>query len=302
MVSFNRFNKTINISNKLIKNNKSIEGTLIHEIQHAIQNIEGFERGKSSKGSKLAYYNSLGEIEATNTKERFIKEKYKNVDISNIAPESSKSHPKHNGLNNYLKNRNIVDKIKDSIYNYNNSNHGGNSNEINQEIILDNTEQNNSLVVGRERLNNDIENTANSKKSSFSTQDNKVKDKKTDNQDIKYSKNNKDWQSYLEDNFESKGTKTYFDEIRNSEKSSINLSEKVNKQDIANNQEQEYNNINTSTKEDINNDIQRTILKNDSKEENQRDGQFTTRENRRNQEEYRTIKQGIAEEQINKIQ
>lgn len=88
----------------------------------------------------------------------------------------------------------------------------------------------------------------------------------------------------------------------NSEKSSINLSEKVNKQDIANNQEQEYNNINTSTKEDINNDIQRTILKNDSKEENQRDGQFTTRENRRNQEEYRTIKQGIAEEQINKIQ
>ena len=62
----------------------------------------------------------------------------------------------------------------------------------------------------------------------------------TNIQDIKYSKNNKDWQSYLEDNFESKGTKTYFDEIRNSEKSSINLSEKVNKQEDVGNKLSKY--------------------------------------------------------------
>ena len=208
--SFNRFNKTINISNKLIKNNKSVEGTLIHEIQHAIQNIEGFERGKSSKRSKLAYYNSLGEIEATNTKERFIKEKYKNVDISNIAPESSKSNPKHSGLNKYLKNRNIVDKIKDSIYNYfnNKSNYGGNSNEINQEIILDNTEQNNSLVDGGRNLNNNIENSENSKKSSFSMQNNK-------------------WQSYLDENFKATGTRTNLKDIQLST-SKENQSKEIN--------------------------------------------------------------------------
>ena len=166
--SFNKSNKTINISDRLINNNKLTEGTLIHEIQHAIQNIEGFERGKSSKKSKLAYYNSLGEIEATDTKTRFIKEKYKNNNISNIAPESSKLNPQHKDLNNYLKNRNLLDKVKDSVYNYFNNKNGGNNNEINQEIVLGNTEQDSSLVDGRKRINEQ----ENSNKSSFSMQDN----------------------------------------------------------------------------------------------------------------------------------
>lgn len=56
----------------------------------------------------------------------------------------------------------------------------------------------------------------------------------------KYSKQNQEWQSYLEDNFKSEGTKTYFDEIRNSEKSSINLSEKVNKQEDIGNKLSKY--------------------------------------------------------------
>lgn len=116
--SFNRENKTITISSKLTKSNKSVEGTLIHEIQHAIQNIEGFERGAKANKSKLAYYNSLGEIEATDTKSRFLNEKYKNKDMSNIAPESSKANPQHKNLNKYLKNRNLIDKAKDSLYNY----------------------------------------------------------------------------------------------------------------------------------------------------------------------------------------
>ena len=165
--SFNRFKKIININSKLVKDNKLVEGTLIHEIQHAIQNIEGFERGRGSRKSKLAYYNSLGEIEAADTKDRFIQEKYKNKNIYNIAPESSKSNPKHRDLNRYLMNRNIVDKIKDGIYNYFSNNNGGNVNEINQEIILDNTKQDNSLVDGRRNLKN-IEGTEDSNKSSFS--------------------------------------------------------------------------------------------------------------------------------------
>ena len=159
--SFNKSNKTINISDRLINNSELTEGTLIHEIQHAIQNIENFERGTSVKNSKLKYYNSLGEIEATETKSRFIEEKYRNRDMSKVAPESSKPNPQHKNLNNYLKNRNLLDKIKDSIYNYFNIKNGGNSNEINQEIVLDNTEQNSPLVDGRRRIesenNSDIQ-------------------------------------------------------------------------------------------------------------------------------------------------
>lgn len=41
---------------------------LMHEIQHAIQNIEGFAQGSS--GSDLAYRQSAGEVEARNTAER----------------------------------------------------------------------------------------------------------------------------------------------------------------------------------------------------------------------------------------
>lgn len=65
--SFNKNDKVIKL-NCNIKNKQAQLGTLIYEIQHAIQHIENFEGGRSSKGSKLAYYNSLGEIEADDTK------------------------------------------------------------------------------------------------------------------------------------------------------------------------------------------------------------------------------------------
>lgn len=61
--------KTILLNNKL-KSNNAIESSLIHEIQHAIQKIEGFETGKSTKFSRLAYYESLGEIEANDTRRK----------------------------------------------------------------------------------------------------------------------------------------------------------------------------------------------------------------------------------------
>lgn len=116
--SFNAKSKTIKLNNSLLKNQKSIEGTLIHEIQHAIQYIEGFEAGRRANKSKLAYLNSLGEIEATDTKNRLYAEKYNHKNMNNIAPESSKTNPQHAKLDTYLKNRGIIDKIKDSVYNY----------------------------------------------------------------------------------------------------------------------------------------------------------------------------------------
>lgn len=149
--SFDRRNNTITINSKLIKNNKSLEGTLIHEIQHAIQNIENFERGTSTKGSKLKYYKSLGEIEATETKGRFLKEKYQNKNMFPIAPESSKANPQHKDLNKYLKNRNLLDKVKDSMYNYFNK-RGVNNYDVSEEIVEKDRTQNNSLVDERKRL------------------------------------------------------------------------------------------------------------------------------------------------------
>lgn len=110
--------KTIYMNNNLLKESafrQRIEGTLIHEIQHAIQHKENFEVGKSSF-SKTAYYNSLGEIEADNTKNRFLNEKYNQVDMNNIPPESSKANPKHSNVDK-LNNLTTVDKIKDKIYN-----------------------------------------------------------------------------------------------------------------------------------------------------------------------------------------
>lgn len=143
---FSKINKRISLSDKLINNNKLLEGTLIHEIQHAIQNIEGFEGGKKSRKSKLAYYNSLGEIEASNTKDRFIREKYNNENINSIAPESSKVNPQHKGLNNYLNNRKLLDKVKDSMYNYFNNKNGGKSNEVNEEMDFGHNRQDSLLV------------------------------------------------------------------------------------------------------------------------------------------------------------
>lgn len=127
-------NNEIKINNKSIKSKTKVEGTLIHEIQHAIQNIENFEGGRTSKRSKLAYYRSLGEIEASDTKTRFLNEKYKNKKIYNIPPESSKSQPRHKDLNNYLKNRNLLDKIKDSVYNHSNNNNKNGENNYEYDI------------------------------------------------------------------------------------------------------------------------------------------------------------------------
>jgi hypothetical protein len=152
------FRKTENLirinTNKLnAKNSKvAIEGTMIHEIQHAIQSIEGFEEGKGSR-FKLAYYESLGEIEADNTKKRYILEKNGKLDRNSVKPESSKNNPQHSNLNNYLKNRKLLDKIKDSVYNYYNNKYkkSGDSYEIYQKDLEQNNHENSSL--GFERTN-----------------------------------------------------------------------------------------------------------------------------------------------------
>ena len=151
-----------------LKDTKSIEGTLIHEIQHAIQHIEGFEGGRRANKSRLAYLNNSGEIEATDTKNRLYAEKYNHKNMNNIALESLKANPQHAKLDTYLKNRGITDKIKDSVYNYFNQKGGKNYDENFEENLSKSEKnlpkdryENQALVDGGRRINNqELDNTS----------------------------------------------------------------------------------------------------------------------------------------------
>ena len=151
--SYNNKNQTFEISNAFLDsaNYKNLKGTLIHEIQHAIQHIEGFEAGTTSKLSKKAYYESLGEIEADNQKNRYMKN-YTKEDRMRIAPESSKENPVHSQYESYISNRNLIDKTKDAIYPF--IKKGLSNDKINQEILGKSAKSNNTLVDGRRLLEN----------------------------------------------------------------------------------------------------------------------------------------------------
>lgn len=151
--SFISKNNLLRISNSFIENSdfKELKGTLLHEIQHAIQNIENFEKGKSSKLSKKSYYESLGEIEANDTKSRYMRD-LDSVSRSKIAPESSKSNPKHSQYDNYINNRKLIDKGKDLLYPY--IEKAIKNDKANQEIIPSDRRENLGMVVGRGLLNN----------------------------------------------------------------------------------------------------------------------------------------------------
>lgn len=131
--SFKKAESLIIINKNNLKSKTIVEGTLIHEIQHAIQNIEGFAEGRSSN-FKLAYYESLGEIEAADTKRRYLLEKQGNLDRNAVEPESSKTNPEHPKLKDYLANRNIVDKMKDGLYNYFKERMSNENNKENMEL------------------------------------------------------------------------------------------------------------------------------------------------------------------------
>ena len=208
--SYSRLNKIIRLDVNRANIKQDAEGTLIHEIQHAIQDIEGFTGGTSRKRGKTAYKNSLGEIEARDTANRYIAEKYNHNDLSKILPQSANVD------------RNILEKMKDGLYNYLNKISGGLSNEETISKAKENSNRDRTLVVDGEYgriyggeqtilqgqratnkpgqpttqniLARQIENTENSKKGSFSMQNNK-------------------WQSYLNKNFEAKGTMTNLKDI-----------------------------------------------------------------------------------------
>ncbi len=141
----------IELNNKLLnKNNKQMLGTVLHEVQHAIQNKENFTHGTTNKLSRKRYFENLGEIEADNTKQRFLKNMTKE-DRKQTAPETAKENPKHSQYNNYMNNRNVIDKAKDTLYNH--IKEVTNNASKSEEISSQNQSENNVMVDERGRIN-----------------------------------------------------------------------------------------------------------------------------------------------------
>lgn len=128
--NFNSEKKKITIKNALLNNLDNAKGTLLHEIQHYIQEYEGLPSGTTILFGNEQYANSLGEIEASDTKNR------RNLDVSErkkIVPESAKETPTHPSRNNILnRKRNLVEKTVEKIYNK----FGGTQNEVSEEIDI----------------------------------------------------------------------------------------------------------------------------------------------------------------------
>lgn len=115
---FNNSNNTIRINNSKFdseNNYELIKRTLIHEMQHAIQHIEGYSTGTTSKFNKQNYVNNLGEIEAADTARRMVMDYNQRM---KIAPESSKANPMHPNQEFILNSRGIVEKMRDGLYNF----------------------------------------------------------------------------------------------------------------------------------------------------------------------------------------
>ena len=161
---YNRFTDELTIDINRFNDISNAEGTLIHEIQHAIQKIEGFAGGTSIKFGKEKYKNNPGEIEARDTSKRMIEEKYNGKDLSNIMPKSANV------------NTSILEKMKIGLYNYlNNISNEEVSNEFNEnnkKKNSSNASENNGLVLGGiEKSNVESENNS----GSFNLQKNKQK-------------------------------------------------------------------------------------------------------------------------------
>lgn len=93
---YNTLTKTITLNNKFVdpKYSEYVRSTILHEVQHRIQAIEGLEKGDVGK-NLIKYYTSLGEIESADVENR---SRLTYTDIKKNAPEVSKEFPIHQTL------------------------------------------------------------------------------------------------------------------------------------------------------------------------------------------------------------
>ena len=112
-INVNKHN-LLNDNNKLVVTDKA-KSNLVHEIQHIIQKIEGFERGANRALGGLRYANNNGEAEARTASERM---NLPQAEISQNIPfyEEQKAN-KESKVSKYLsKDKGIIDKLRDGIY------------------------------------------------------------------------------------------------------------------------------------------------------------------------------------------
>lgn len=182
----------IRVSNSILNKPFTIKTSLLHEIQHVIQERENFSRGTTAFLGKRRYANSLGEIEADDTAERykFTKEKRKK-----IAPESSKTNPVHPQREKILNLRSGVEKKVDELYDF----IRGESNEI-VEITEDTKKENkNNVLVENRDTRSDVSA--------------RGKNKGLDGSSFSLHEDNK-WQRHLDKNYNSSGTITNLKDIK----------------------------------------------------------------------------------------
>ena len=181
---YNRLTNELTIDINRFNNISNADGTLIHEIQHAIQKIEGFAGGTSIKFGKEKYKNNPGEIEARDTTKRMIEEKYNKKDLTSVMPKSANVDTT------------ILEKMKIGLYNYlsniSNEEVSNEFTESNKNKNSSNTSENNGLVLG----------------------------------------GIKDWQQFVEKNYQKQGTgknlKEYNLPTKEDVKTKLNLSTKEN--------------------------------------------------------------------------
>jgi hypothetical protein len=95
------------------------------------------------------YFESLGETKAVYTKNKMILEKQGRLNKNEMPPLSFYKDAKHPNHDYYMENRDIIDKIKDSLYSF--ITRGG-IDETTQEAAKANQNENNRLVDGRGRI------------------------------------------------------------------------------------------------------------------------------------------------------
>lgn len=86
---------------KISNNNEDIKSTLLHEIQHAIQNKEGFAQGGSSKEFTVGYLNQLkdisDQISAINENLKYTKDDVKYNELLNLRSELAQEYQRLHG-------------------------------------------------------------------------------------------------------------------------------------------------------------------------------------------------------------
>lgn len=160
---FNSETKTIFLNKNYVTDAKlqeAVRKTVIHELQHAIQHVEGFERGAKSFFGKN-YASSYGEAEARVTSERIDKNSYERHNI--LEPFYKEQIKNRNErLDQYLDNKGIIDNVKDNLYNFLRKE---SSREVLKKLGIEIEEENKGQnprhsVVGVGHLNQELDNSS----------------------------------------------------------------------------------------------------------------------------------------------